>query len=83
MSTSPETTRPDDAIVSLLSEWLAFRSSTDELRRRLEAIGTTGLADEPTAAMAELMEQLASTHPGNRGELERLVRETLDAVALG
>ena len=38
MSTSP------DRIVSLLSNWLGGRLQTDELRRQIDEIGTTGLA---------------------------------------
>jgi hypothetical protein len=85
MSTSPETTssRPDDAIVTLLSEWLAFRADTAELRRRLEQIDRDGLDGEPAEAVDELLEELAVARPQERGHLERVVRETLDAVALG
>lgn len=85
MSTSPETTpaRSEDAIVTLLSEWLAFRSSADELRASLERIGTAGLGDEPAEAVRELMHELDPGGGRDRGQLERLVRETLDAVALG
>ena len=80
MSTSP---RPDDAIVTLLSEWLAFRADTTELRARLEEIDREGLEGEPAEAVDELLQQLAAATPHQRGELERAVRETLDAVALG
>lgn len=85
MSTSPETTssRPDDAIVTLLSEWLAFRADTAELRARLEQIDRDGLDGEPAEAVDELLEELAAARPPDRGQLERAVRETLDAVALG
>jgi hypothetical protein len=85
MSTSPEVTpvRPEDEIVSLLSQWLAFRSDTTELRAQLERIGTAGLGGEPADAVEELLAALASPAPGTGGDLERLVRETLDAVALG
>ena len=85
MSTSPEITpaRPDDAIVTLLSEWLAFRADTGELRARLEAIDRDALEGEPAEAVDELLEELAAASPQQRGELERVVRETLDAVALG
>jgi len=75
--------RPDDAVVTLLSEWLAFRADTAELRARLEQIDTAGLEPEPAVAVDELLEELAEAAPQERGELERVVRETLDAVALG
>lgn len=85
MSTSPEIAShsPDDAIVTLLSEWLAFRADTAELRVRLEEIDRDGLEGEPAEAVAELLQELAGAAPQQRGELERVVRETLDAVALG
>jgi hypothetical protein len=85
MSTSPEITpsRPDDAIVTLLSEWLAFRADTVELLARLQEIDRDALEGEPADAVDELLQELAGAAPQERGELERCVRETLDAVALG
>ena len=77
------TSRPGDAIVTLLSEWLAFRADTAELRARLEEIDRGGLAGEPAEAVDELLHELAGATPQQRGELERAVRETLDTVALG
>jgi hypothetical protein len=84
MSASPETTpvRPADEIVTALSEWLAFRTGTDELLTRLQAIDPSGLDAESADAVRELLEQLASPSSNGRGHLERLVRETLDAVAM-
>jgi hypothetical protein len=76
MSTSP------DAIVTRLSEWLAFGASTDELRTRLEEIDLSGLDGEAAEAVQELLEELDTASPNGRGHLERTVRETLDAVAL-
>ncbi len=38
MSTSPE-----DRIVTLLSQWLAFHLGNDELRLRIEEVGVEGL----------------------------------------
>jgi hypothetical protein len=85
MSTSPETTpvRADDAIVTLLSEWLAFRADTADLRTRLEQIDRGSLEGEPAEAVDELLHELDGAAPQQRGQLERVVRETLDAVALG
>jgi hypothetical protein len=80
MSTSRS---PSDAIVTLLSEWLAFRADTGELRARLEKIDRGGLEGEPADAVDELLQELAGAAPQQRGQLERVVRETLDAVALG
>jgi hypothetical protein len=85
MSASPETdsVRPADEIVTLLSGWLAFHVSNPELRQRLLGIGTDGLSVEQTEAILELTNALADAAPDARGDLEMLVRETLEAVALG
>jgi hypothetical protein len=84
MSMSPEpVARPEDEIVSTLSRWLAFHVGNHELRARLRAIGTAGLGADQAAAVEELLAELESAPEGTRGELEMLVRETLEAVALG
>jgi hypothetical protein len=85
MSMNPElrTAAPEDEIVTLLSEWLAFDVSNPDLRRRLLDIGTDGLSAEQAGAVDELVEELDEAVPTERGDLEMLVRETLEAVALG
>jgi hypothetical protein len=86
MSTSPEPTpiaRPEDEVVSALSHWLAFHLGNDELRSRLRSIDTSALDPEHAEAVDELLAELESAPEGDRGELEMLVRETLEAVALG
>jgi hypothetical protein len=84
MSTSPEpTARPDDEVVSALSHWLAFHLGNDDLRARLRSIDTSGLESEQAEAVDELLAELEHAPEGERGELEMLVRETLEAVALG
>jgi hypothetical protein len=75
--------RPEDRIVSVLSHWLAGHVDNTELRRTLEQIGTEGLGAGETEAVEELLEQLARARPGERGGLEMLVRETVEALALG
>ena len=80
MSTSPDTIhRADDQIVTLLSQWLARHVSDVELRRRIEAIGT----DELSATQAQAVEELLAELGADRGQNEMLVRETLEALALG
>ena len=79
----PMSTSPSDAVVTRLSEWLAFGASAGELRTRLEEIDISGLDGEAAEAMQELLAELDSASPSGRGHLERVVRETLDAVALG
>lgn len=85
MSTSPEgaAARSDDLIVSHLSEWLAFHVTNEELRLRLTEIGTTTLRGGQVEAVEELLEELAEAGAVRKGDLEMLVRETLEAVALG
>jgi hypothetical protein len=80
MSTSHKTAhRADDQIVTLLSQWLARHVSNDELRRRIQAIGT----DQLSATQAEAVEELLAELGADRGQNEMLVRETLEALALG
>ncbi len=75
MSTSPE-----DRLVNVLSQWLARHVDDDELRREVEAIDASELDPEKSAAVDELREELAKTDGG--GDLEMVVRETLQALAL-
>jgi hypothetical protein len=77
MSTNP------DRIVNLLSNWLGGRLPTDELRRRLDEIGTADLSPGAAEAVTELQQELAQARNGERGQLEMVARETLEAVALG
>jgi hypothetical protein len=76
MSTSPE-----DRLVNLLSHWLARHVGDDELRRELEAADTSALGPGEQEAVEELRAELA--RGDGRGDLERVVRETLEALALG
>jgi uncharacterized protein with von Willebrand factor type A (vWA) domain len=76
MSTSPE-----NHLVNVLSHWLARHVDNKELFRELEAIEMSALSPSQAEAVQELREELVSTN--GRGELEMVVRETLEAVALG
>ena len=76
MSTSPE-----NHIVNVLSHWLARHIDNTELLRELEAADTSALTRTQAEAVNELREELVSTN--GRGDLEMVVRETLEAVALG
>jgi hypothetical protein len=82
MSTSPDAAHAEDRIVSLLSHWLARHTSTAELRRELEQIGTAGLSPAKAEAVAEVLAELGDPD-GHPGDLEMIVRETLEAIALG
>lgn len=82
MSTSPETAeRPENRLVSVLSHWLARHVGDEELRARVEAVGTAELAPRQAEAVRELLAELRA--PKGRGELEMVARETLEALVLG
>jgi hypothetical protein len=81
MSTSPK--RTDDLLVTQLSHWLTRQLGNDELRRNVEAIGTIELAPGGRDAVNELLTELATTAPGERAQLEVLVRETVETLVYG
>lgn len=74
-------TRPDDRLVTLISQWLARHVRDEELRSGIAEIGTVGLEPEQREAVEELLVEL--DRPRGRGSLERVARETLEALALG
>jgi hypothetical protein len=74
---------PEDQIVGLLSRWLARHIDNSELRTGLDEAGSVGLSAEQSDALDELKEELERTGPTGRGDLEMVVRETLEALALG
>jgi len=76
MSTSPE-----NQLVNVLSHWLARHVDNAELLRELEAVDTSALSSAQVEAVQELREEIVSTK--GRGDLEMVVRETLEAIALG
>jgi hypothetical protein len=76
MSTSPE-----NHLVNVLSHWLARHLDNAELLRELEAVDTSALSPAQAEAVQELREEVVSTN--GRGDLEMVVRETLEAIALG
>jgi hypothetical protein len=83
MSTKPDSQRADDQLVTQLSHWLTRQLGNDELRRRLEEIGTDGLAPGGRDAVNELLAELATAVPGERAQLEVLVRETVETLVYG
>jgi hypothetical protein len=70
-----------DALVNLLSHWLARHVDDDELRSGLADATHAGLSTEQAEAVSELIAELDAGE--SRGELERVARETLEALALG
>ena len=74
--------RADDRIVTLLSRWLARHLDDEDLERGVREIGTTELSAEQAEAVDELLAGLEQPS-GSRADREMLVRETLEALALG
>ena len=83
MSTNPEPASAEDRLISVLSRWLARDIPNEQLRRQLDEIGTGGLAPGETEAVEEVKAELDNSAPGGRAHLERVVRETIEALALG
>lgn len=67
----------------MISRWLGRHIGNAELGRGLEESGVDGLRPGQVAAVTELAERVAGAKPGERGELEMIARETLEALALG
>jgi hypothetical protein len=74
-------TRPDDRLVNLLSHWLARHADADDLRAEVTAVDDSALSSTQRDALEELRDQLE--HGSHDGDLEMVVRETLEALALG
>ena len=83
MSSKPDSQRADDQLVTHLSHWLTRQLGNDELRRRLEEIGTDELAPGGRDAVNELLAELVTAVPGERAQLEVLVRETVETLVYG
>jgi hypothetical protein len=83
MSISPDNQRADDQIITHLSHWLTRQLGNDELRRKVEEIGTDELAPAGRDAVNELLVELGTAVPGERGQLEVTVRETVETLVYG
>ena len=83
MSTSHESQRADDQIVTHLSHWLTRQLGNDELRRKVSDVGTDELAPGGRDAVKELLVELETTAPGERAQLEVLVREAVETLVYG
>lgn len=83
MSTHPEFQRTDDELASLLSQWLNETLGNDELRKRIEQLGTEELAPGARRSVSLLLAALADAFPGERTQLETAVRETVESLAYG
>jgi hypothetical protein len=74
---------PEDELVGLLSRWLARHLDNEQLREGIAGAGREGLSVEQSAAVNELVDALERAGATGRGGLEMVVRETLEALALG
>ncbi|HEY8645197.1 MAG TPA: hypothetical protein VIL77_04880 [Gaiellaceae bacterium] len=84
MSTSPDASqRADDQLVTHLSHWLTRQLGNDALLRELQKIRTDELAPGCRVAVNELLVELGTAVPGERGQLEVLVRETVETLVYG
>jgi len=83
MSTSPRqrSKRPEDRVISLLSHWLARHLDTRELADRLGKVDLSGLSPGEVEVVEELAAELDAAPA--RARLEPVVRETIEALALG
>jgi hypothetical protein len=77
MSTSP------DELIGVLSRWLAGHLDTARLTAELAAADRASLSETQAEALDELLVELRAAGTARRGGLERVVRETLEALALG
>jgi hypothetical protein len=68
-------------LITVLSRWLARHLSDEELRRELAAADLAELSAEQREAVRELLDEL--DRADSRGDLEMVVRETIEALALG
>jgi hypothetical protein len=74
-------TRPDDRLVNVLSHWLARHVDANDLRAEVSAVDDEALSATQRDAVAELRDELENG--SHHGDLEMVVRETLEALALG
>jgi hypothetical protein len=79
---SPEA-RADDRLIMLISRWLARHIGNAELERGLADSDRDAFAPGQLEAVDELTAYVKTAAPGERGELEMVARETLEALALG
>ena len=85
MSTFPDpsSARSDDELITHLSHWLTRQIGNDELLRKVREIGTDELAPGGRTAIADLVTELQASAPGERAQLEVLVREAVETLVYG
>jgi hypothetical protein len=77
MSTSSED------LIGVLSRWLAGHVDNARLAELVSVADRAELSAEQSEALDELLVELGKAGGPRRGELGRVVRETLEALALG
>jgi hypothetical protein len=82
MSPDQEAARTDDQLVGVLSQWLARHVEDGELLAAIEGADLDDLEPGQREAVGELVEELRDPER-HSGDLEKVVRETLEALALG
>jgi hypothetical protein len=80
MSTSPETIRAGDRIVSTIARWLTGHISDKEVRAALDGVDLTLLSPDQAEAVVEFQTELDLGT--ERPALEMIARETLQDVAV-
>jgi len=70
-------------VVTHLSHWLTRQLGNDELRRKLEDVDVDELPPAGRDMVRELVQELGVAVPGERGQLEVLVRETVETLVYG
>jgi hypothetical protein len=80
MSTSPETIRAGDRIVSTIARWLTGHISDEEVRAALDGVDLTLLSPDQAEAVVEFQTELDLGT--ERPALEMIARETLQDVAV-
>ena len=83
MSTTPDSQRTDDQIVTPSPTGSTGQVGNDELRQGERRSDTDELAPGGRKAVEELLVELGRRVPGERGELEVIVRETVEALVYG
>lgn len=76
-------TNPESAVINAMSRWLAGHVGNDELRRQLAGLEGADLGPEGRELLDDLRAELGDSGDEHRGEVDRLVRETMEALALG
>jgi hypothetical protein len=78
MSTSPESTA-----IHTMSRWLAGHVGNDELRAEVARLEDAEVGPESRELLDDLRDELAHAGDDHRGDVDRLVRESLEALAYG